>query len=113
MFTGPVGPVEVFLNWPEANFGNFYWPVASGSLLALCPGSLWFTEHHCQGQRGPHTVKAISKLDRVILVCGFLDFSLRHFFSHISTKSCQLYVVEGTGGHGKNHRQSPSHWQLP
>ena len=34
MFTGPVGPVEVFFYWPEAVFGNFYWPGAIGSPLA-------------------------------------------------------------------------------
>ena len=34
MFTGPVGPVEVIFNWPEAIFGNFYWPGAIGLLLA-------------------------------------------------------------------------------
>ena len=27
MFTGPVGPVEVFSYWPKVIFGNFYWPV--------------------------------------------------------------------------------------
>ena len=38
MFTGPVGPVEVFFNWPEAVFGNFYWPGAIiGSPLASSP----------------------------------------------------------------------------
>ena len=37
MFTGPVGPVEVFSYWPKVIFGNFYWPVASGLLLALSP----------------------------------------------------------------------------
>ena len=31
MFTGPVGPVEVFFYWPETVFGNFYWPGAIGS----------------------------------------------------------------------------------
>ena len=36
MFTGPVGPVEVFFYWPEeAVLGNFYWPGASKLLLAL------------------------------------------------------------------------------
>ena len=25
MFTGPVGPVEVFFDWPEAIFGKFNW----------------------------------------------------------------------------------------
>ena len=39
MFTGPVGPVEVFLYWPEAVFGNFYWPGAIGSPLASSPAS--------------------------------------------------------------------------
>ena len=34
MFTGPVGPVEVFFYWPKAIFGNFYWPGAIGSPLA-------------------------------------------------------------------------------
>ena len=38
MFTGPVGPVEVFFYWPEAVFGNFYWPGAIGSPLASSPG---------------------------------------------------------------------------
>ena len=37
MFTGPVGPVEVFFYWPEAVFGNFYWPGAIGSPLASSP----------------------------------------------------------------------------
>ena len=38
MFTGPVGPVEVFFYWPEAAFGNFYWPGAIGLPLASSPG---------------------------------------------------------------------------
>ena len=38
MFTGPVGPVEVFFYWPEAVFWNFYWPGAIGSPLASSPG---------------------------------------------------------------------------
>ena len=33
MFTGPVGPVEVFFYWPEAVLGNFYCPAAIGSPL--------------------------------------------------------------------------------
>ena len=37
MFTGPVGPVEVFFYWPEAIFGDFYWPGAIGPLLASSP----------------------------------------------------------------------------
>ena len=37
MFTGPVGPVEVFFYWPEAVLENFYWPGAIGSLLASSP----------------------------------------------------------------------------
>ena len=37
MFTGPVGPVEVFLYWPEAVLESFYWPGAIGSPLALRP----------------------------------------------------------------------------
>ena len=37
MFTGPVGPVEVFFYWPEAVFGNFYWPGAIGLPLASSP----------------------------------------------------------------------------
>ena len=37
MFTGPVGPVEVFFYWPEAVFGDFYWPGAIGSPLASSP----------------------------------------------------------------------------
>ena len=37
MFTGPVGPVEVFFYWPETVFGNFYWPGAIGLPLALSP----------------------------------------------------------------------------
>ena len=40
MFTGPVGPVEVFFYWPEAVLGNFYWPGAIGSPLASSP-ALW------------------------------------------------------------------------
>ena len=38
MFTGPVGPVEVFFYWPETVFGNFYWPGAIGLPLASSPG---------------------------------------------------------------------------
>ena len=37
MFTGPVGPVEVFFYWPEVVFGNFYWPGAIGSPLTSSP----------------------------------------------------------------------------
>ena len=37
MFTGPVGPVEVFFYCPEAVSGNFYWPGAIGSPLASSP----------------------------------------------------------------------------
>ena len=37
MFTGPVGPVEVFFYWPEAVLGNFYWPGAIGPLFASSP----------------------------------------------------------------------------
>ena len=37
MFTGPVGPVEVFFYWPEAVIGNFYWPGAIGLPLASSP----------------------------------------------------------------------------
>ena len=37
MFTGPVGPVEVFFYWLEVVFGNFYWPGAIGSPLASSP----------------------------------------------------------------------------
>ena len=37
MFTGPVGPVEVFFYWPETDLGNFYWPGAIGSPLASSP----------------------------------------------------------------------------
>ena len=40
MFTGPVGPVEVFFYWPEAVFGNFYWPGAIGLPLASSPGAV-------------------------------------------------------------------------
>ena len=38
MFTGPVGPVEVFFYWPVVVLGNFYWPGAIGSPLASSPG---------------------------------------------------------------------------
>ena len=37
MFTGPVGPLEVFFYWPEAVLGNIYWPGAIGSPLASSP----------------------------------------------------------------------------
>ena len=37
MFTGPEGSVEVFFYWPEAVFGNFYWPGAIDSPLASSP----------------------------------------------------------------------------
>ena len=37
MFTGPVGPVEVFFYWPETGFGIFYWPGAIGSPIASSP----------------------------------------------------------------------------
>ena len=45
MFTGPVGPVEVFFYWPEAVFGNFYWPGASspGTLHCLMAIQQYFT----------------------------------------------------------------------
>ena len=37
MFTGAVGPVEVFFYWPEVVLGNFYWPGAIGLPLASSP----------------------------------------------------------------------------
>ena len=37
MFTSFEGPVEVFFYWPEAVFGDFYWPGAIGSPLASSP----------------------------------------------------------------------------
>ena len=40
MFTGHVGPVDVFSYWPEAVFGNFYWPGVIGPLLASSPGRI-------------------------------------------------------------------------
>ena len=40
MFTGPVGPVEVIFYWPEAIFGNFHCPWASGSLLSSRPAKV-------------------------------------------------------------------------
>ena len=44
MFTGLEGPVEVFLYWPEAVFGNFYWPGAIGLPLASSPDCcVWIT----------------------------------------------------------------------
>ena len=46
MFTGPVGPVEVFFHWPKAVLVNFYWPGASGSLLALSPAIYKTSDHH-------------------------------------------------------------------
>ena len=45
MFTGPVGPVEVFFYWPETVFGNFYWPGAIGSPLASSPVIENYTKH--------------------------------------------------------------------
>ena len=39
MFTGPVGPVEVFFYWLEAILGDFYWSGAIGPLLASSPAS--------------------------------------------------------------------------
>ena len=36
MFTGPVGPVEIFFDWSKVVLGNFYLP--SGLLLASSPG---------------------------------------------------------------------------
>ena len=44
MFTGPVGPVEVFFYWPEAVLGNFYWPGAIGSPLESSPEGLYWDE---------------------------------------------------------------------
>ena len=37
MFTGPVGPVEVFFTGPKLFLGIFYWPGAIDLLLALSP----------------------------------------------------------------------------
>ena len=47
MFTGPVGPVEVFFYWPEAVLGNFYWPGAIGSPLALSPVTQYLPRRRC------------------------------------------------------------------
>ena len=45
MFTGPVGPVKVLFYWPEAVFGNFYWPGAIGSPLASSPAGICFGKY--------------------------------------------------------------------
>ena len=45
MFTGPVGPVEVFFFWPEAVLGNFYWSWAIGLPLASSPGKTQLEQH--------------------------------------------------------------------
>ena len=55
MFTGPVGPVEVFFYWPETVFRNFYWPGAIGLPLARSPEVL-------MKKRGPCSI-------RLVLVC--------------------------------------------
>ena len=55
MFTGPVGPVEVFFYWPEAVLGNFHWPGAIGSPLASSPGWYEGTSAH-KGQLAPHNL---------------------------------------------------------
>ena len=60
MFTGPVGPVEVFFYWPEAVFGNFYWPGAIGSPLASSPATF--------AQRNKDTKIFENHLNPVILV---------------------------------------------
>ena len=53
MFTGPVGPVDVFFYWPEAVLGVLLLlPGASGSLLAASPalqlGSLMILKKLCR-----------------------------------------------------------------
>ena len=53
MFTGPVGPVEVFFYWPEAVFGIFYWPGAIGSPLASSPGPAEILGSHRRIQGSP------------------------------------------------------------
>ena len=40
MFTGPVGPVEVFFYLPKPFLEIFNWPGAIGSLLASSPGTI-------------------------------------------------------------------------
>ena len=42
MFTGSVRPVEVIFYWPKAVLGNFYWPGATGTLLASSPALVYF-----------------------------------------------------------------------
>ena len=64
MFTGPVGPVEVFFYWPEAVSGNFYWPGAIGSPLASSPESF-------------HKETPIVQLCGVFEF-GYLNFTCRH-----------------------------------
>ena len=51
MFTGPVGPVEVFFYWPEAVFGNFYWPGAIGLPLASSPAHLYQCQPCLRGMK--------------------------------------------------------------
>ena len=45
MLNGPVEPVEVFLYWAKAIFGNFYRPGASSSLLTSSPVLLELNPH--------------------------------------------------------------------
>ena len=69
MFTGPVGPVEVFFYWPEAVLGNFYWPGAIGSPLASSP-VLGKQENK---QKVPKYISSVIR-----------NFVFRHFFCHIA-----------------------------
>ena len=65
MFTGPVGPVEVFFYWPEAVLGNFYWPGAIGSPLVSSPAC----------HVGIHW-KALPYVRLSVIFCFFKDFCI-------------------------------------
>ena len=75
MFTGPVGPVEVFFfYWPAAVFGNFYWPGTIGLLLASSPGMLQAGRNHASEiQQGFTLTLAMLRLD-LLHVCDIWLF---------------------------------------
>ena len=88
MFTGPVGPVEIFFYWPEAVFWNFYWPGAIGLPLASSPG-------YC-------------KKKRIMLYCIGMDSMTNDapMLYEVHTNICVIYV--GADWIGLNYRNNQS-----
>ena len=79
MFTGHVGPVEVFFYWPETVLGDFYWPGAIGLPLASSPVPLQLEPQVFSLDRSNSALQ--SGMNYQTLACHLLAELVTKFFS--------------------------------